>query len=345
MPNLFVDSPNMLNKYSESQLEVLLLEFIFKYEDRNSVFNKVRRIFRQERLWKENNQQFPHGRWLRTTLKKIHSDIKTKSFKDHAIEHFGKKSFKPEGMWLSLDLKNFDEDFTIGNLSNSGKVDAVVGKTSEDSRKMLDKRYQLSKAEKAKIDEKIYDTDNVIVNIEPNTVNVSNATLQTGKIDIKKENIFDDNNIGYKIVSLNMEPLEASDSKIVEMSITDWTKVVDFSANEKDAHETLKDNLWKKENIKIPNDIYNPYVNYKLDPIITLKIHKAKSIKPIKGAKYEVEIKTLLIYDPIEELKVSKKDSIVKYNESRDIYLSTVKAKLDRLFNLTDRLPENTEEE
>ena len=226
MPNLYVDSPNILNKYSESQLEVLLLEYIFKYEDRKSVFGKIRRLFRQERMWKKNEQQFPHGEWLRTTLKKIHANVKTKSFKDHVDANFGKKSNKEHGKWLSLDMKNFDEGFTIGHLSNSGRVDSVVGKTSTESRKLLDKRYQLSKVEKTKMDETIY--DNVTVNIEPYKGDTSNVILQIGETKINKEDIFDENNIGYKIKPLNIEPIGITNKKTVEIDMVEWQHILNI---------------------------------------------------------------------------------------------------------------------
>ena len=350
MPSLYVDSSNTPNKYSESKLENLLLEYLFKDTDRKAIHSKVeKRLFKQERYWKKI--PFPHGAWLRDVLLKIISNIKTKNMKEHIIEHFGKKSDNPHKMWLSLDMKNFPDDFTIDNLKNSGQVDNLVGKTSLETRKILDKRFKLSEDDKKEILEEVYDKDNVKVIFQPKMVhqkstgkkgpskNITEAILiPIIHYEIYKDDIFNDNNIEYNKIGLNVGDKETSTEVVIELDTTDWPIILDFKKNEAATVAKLKE-FWNKENIELPDDIYNPYVNYQL--WVKMIVNIPAALDP----NNEIKIKIQLSYQPISEIRIIGQDKEKRYNAAREAYLGRVKDRFDFIKRTVERMPENNEEE
>ena len=346
MPNLYVDSSDRLDKYSESKLENLLLEYLFLSTEsgRTIIHGKIRRLFRQEEIWvgKTPSIKFPHSNWLRTTLKKIHANIATKGFREHTIENYGKDSKKAHEEWLSLDMKNFPEDFTIGHLKDSGKVDGIVGKTSIDTKKIFDKRYTLSKEYKNNIEEQIFDTSKVKVIINPKSANIQEATLSL-TLDIEKEQIFEDNNIEYRVEDLDMEEDVVEAIIREEVSKPAWIDITSkMTTDPTDAEKKLIDLFWKKENIRIPDEIWNPYVNYKL--LVAIIIPVPIAFKPQKSPP-SVRIKRQSVYDAEKEIRPTKKDTEGKYNPPRENYLGFVKDRFDWLGDMADAMTENTEEE
>lgn len=347
-----MDSPNKQDKYSESKLEALLLEYIFQYEDRDSLENKVRKhLLRQEEMWKENNLEFPHGEWFRTTLKKIHSNIKTKNFKDHATENYGKKSDKIYERWSELDMKNFPDDFTINNLNHAGKMDEVVGKTSSDTRKILNKRFQLSEADKKEIRDEVFDTTSIGVIFQPKMVhqkstgkkgpsqNITQAILRLpDTLKINKDQIFEDNNIEYRKVKIDTTAEETSTEAVIELDAADWPIILNFKKNEAATVAKLKE-FWNEENILLSDDIYNAYVNYKLN------VQMIVTIPAVLNTKNEIKIEIQIMYDPVEEIRiVGKNEKSYKYNAAREQYLGQVKGRFDWLWEVMEELPENNGE-
>jgi hypothetical protein len=338
--NLFVDASNKLNKYSENALENLLLEYLFKDKDRGSIENKVRKnLFKQKKWWKRHDMgDFPHEDWLRDTLKRVIFNIESKSFKDHADEYFGKKSGDEYDLWAKLDMKNFDSDFTIGNLKNPGKVDKIVGKTSYYTNKILDRQYKLRGDEREAIVEK-FDISPKVSFMRQNK-NVDVGILMIRDIKINKEDIFKDNNVNYKLEPSHKAPIIRTKDYEIEIDISTGAKILGRDT------QLLEDTFWNdwkiKDIIKQAIDIFDPHINFEAN--IKVFVELDSSQVPIDN-EYTFNYKYQITLDPITEIRdLAKDETQGVWNAAREAYLGRVKGRLEFLDMKIGITPKDEEE-
>ena len=355
--NLYVDSPNTPKKYNESKLENLLLEWLFKDKDRVSINSKVKhRLFKQERIWSENKLEFPHGNWLRDTLKKIIANIASKKFKEHAEDNFGTKGTRPENKWPSLEMKEFPDDFEISNVNDSGKIDELVGKTSLETRKILDRRYELSPQDERDILDIITDDTSITVNFQQKSLggkkgtssNISQAVISYPDIEINKEHIFEKNNIDFETVEIQATPNKEREELQLQVAMPDWPIIVNFNSDEAAAKTKAIEVFWTEENLmRVLKDIFNPYVNYELSlkMVVDIPTFGASTLTP-KGNHYYPKAIIFIEYAPISEIRrLKKSETEGKWNPARELYLGTIKDRYNWLNRKIDNLPQNNEEE
>ena len=129
--------------------------------------------------------------------------------------------------------------------------------------------------DKKEILEEVYDKDNVKVIFQPKMVhqkstgkkgpskNITEAILiPIIHYEIYKDDIFNDNNIEYNKIDLNVGDKETSTEGVIELDTTDWPIILGFKKNEAATVAKLKE-FWKEENIELSDDIYNAYVKWK----------------------------------------------------------------------------------
>ena len=131
---------------------------------------------------------------------------------------------------------------------------------------------------------------------------------------------------------------ETSTEAVIELDAADWPIILNFKKNEAATVAKLKE-FWNEENILLSDDIYNAYVNYKLN------VQMIVTIPAVLNTKNEIKIEIQIMYDPVEEIRiVGKNEKSYKYNAAREQYLGQVKGRFDWLWEVMEELPENNGE-
>jgi hypothetical protein len=339
--NLYVDADSKQDSYSESSLESLLLEYIFRHKDRSNTYKKFKRLFRQERLWKNANyEEIPPKTlsWLRDTLLKIYERLGSKKLKEHIEEYFGEKSDSLETLWAALDMAQFPDNLTILDL-NSGGMEKATGKTSQKSQTLMDRRYKLNDVEKNKIRDEILDTSLVSVEFEQKSANIKIAIINR-LIKIKKDNIFEKEGLDFKAIEVDGSEEQAETAPLIKFTLNEWA---DIQKEDTDSESILKD-LWKKiVGEYLDEAIYNPYVNYELDIRIEVDM---RTIAPNQNKEYEPRVDIIYTYTPTHEIKkLGKAEDDMEYNASRWKYLNDIKSRYNLVQEKAEKIPEVREEE
>ena len=341
MVNLYVDADSKQDSYSESSLENLLLEYLFRHSDRSNTYKKFKRLFKQDRLWKDANYEGVPPKtlsWLRDTLLKIHERLGSKKLKEHIEEHFGKKSDFPGALWPTLNMGQFPDDLTISEL-NSGGMKKVTGKTSQKTRTLIDRRYKLNDVEKNKIKDDIADSNLVSVEFKQKSANIRLA-VASRVIKIKKDSIFQKEGVDFKAIEVDGPEEQAEAAPLVRFKANEWADVQKEDAS---SEAILKD-LWKKAASEyLDEDIYNPYINYELE--ITIEVDM-RTIGLNQNQEYEPRVDITYTYTPTHEIKqLGKGEEAMEYNAARWKYLNEIKSRYNLIREKTEKIPEVREEE